>query len=180
MSQRDFHGMDTLAIHAGAVPDPTTGARITPIHLSAAFVFPDSDKAAALFNLERSGHVYSRISNPTVSVLEERIAALERGVGAIATASGQAALHLAIATLAGAGSHIVASRALYGGSHNLLHYTLRRFGIDTSFVDPNDPRAGRDARLCACMLGHQRTRGRIRPRVGAPRSVPRARSPSGC
>jgi O-acetylhomoserine (thiol)-lyase len=139
VSQRDYFGLDTLAIHAGAVPDPATGARITPIHLSAAFVFPDSDKAAALFNLEQAGHVYSRISNPTVSVLEERIAALEQGVGAIGTASGQAALHLAIATIAGAGSHIVASRALYGGSHNLLDFTLRRFGIDTTFVDPVDP-----------------------------------------
>ena len=138
MSQRDFHGLDTLAIHAGAVPDPTTGARTTPIHLSASFVFPDSDKAAALFNLEQSGYVYSRINNPTVTVLEERVAALEQGVGAIATASGQAALHLAVATIAGAGSHIVASRALYGGSHNLLDYTLRRFGIDTTFVDPGD------------------------------------------
>ena len=145
MSQRDFHGLDTLAIHAGAVPDPATGARTTPIHLSASFVFPDSDKAAALFNLEQSGYVYSRINNPTVTVLEERVAALEQGVGAIATASGQAALHLAIATIAGAGSHIVASRALYGGSHNLLDYTLRRFGIDTTFVDPNDLDAWREA-----------------------------------
>ena len=145
MSQRDFHGLDTLAIHAGAVPDPATGARTTPIHLSASFVFPDSDKAAALFNLEQSGYVYSRINNPTVTVLEERVAALEQGVGAIATASGQAALHLAIATIAGAGSHIVASRALYGGSHNLLDYTLRRFGIDTTFVDPNDVDAWREA-----------------------------------
>ena len=93
-------------------------------------MFDDSDHAASLFNMERAGHVYSRISNPTNAVLEERIAALEGGVGAIATASGQAALHLAIATLAGAGSHIVASSALYGGSHNLLHYTLPRFGID--------------------------------------------------
>ena len=145
MSQRDFHGLDTLAIHAGAVPDPATGARTTPIHLSASFVFPDSDKAAALFNLEQSGYVYSRINNPTVTVLEERVAALEQGVGAIATASGQAALHLVIATIAGAGSHIVASRALYGGSHNLLDYTLRRFGIDTTFVDPNDLDAWREA-----------------------------------
>jgi O-acetylhomoserine (thiol)-lyase len=138
VSQRDYYAPDTLAVHAGALPDPVSGARITPIHLSASFVFPDSDHAAALFNLERSGHVYSRLSNPTVSVLEERISALERGVGAIATASGQAALHLAVATIAGAGSHIVASRALYGGSHNLLHYTLRRFGIETTFVDPRD------------------------------------------
>ncbi|NLD56317.1 MAG: O-acetylhomoserine aminocarboxypropyltransferase [Burkholderiaceae bacterium] len=137
--------MDTLSVHAGASPDPATGARITPIYLSTSFVFPDSDHAAALFNMERSGHVYSRLSNPTVSVLEERVAALEQGVGAIATASGQAALHLAIATIAGAGSHIVASRALYGGSHNLLHFTLRRFGIETTFVNPRDPDAWRAA-----------------------------------
>ena len=141
MSQRDYHGFDTLSLHAGALPDSDHGARATPIYLSTAFVFKDSDQAAALFNMEQGGHVYSRISNPTVAVLEERIAALEGGVGAIATASGQAALHLAIATLAGAGSHIVASRALYGGSHNLLHYTLARFGIETTFVDPREPAA---------------------------------------
>jgi O-acetylhomoserine (thiol)-lyase len=141
----DAQGLDTLAIHAGASPDPATGARATPIHLSAAFAFQDSEQAAALFNMERSGHVYSRISNPTVAVLEERVATLEQGVGGIATASGQAALHLAIATLAGAGAHIVASRALYGGSHNLLHYTLRRFGISTTFVDPRQPDAWRSA-----------------------------------
>ena len=118
-------GFDTLALHAGAAPDPATGARAVPIHLTTSFVFENSEHAASLFNMERSGHVYSRISNPTNAVLEERMAALEGGIGAIATASGQAALHLAIATLAGAGSHIVAARALYGGSHNLLHYTLR-------------------------------------------------------
>ena len=129
---------DTLSVHAGAKPDPTTGARATPIYQTASFVFPDSDHAAALFNMERAGHVYSRISNPTCAVLEERIAALERGVGAIATSSGQAALHLTIATLLGAGSHIVASRALYGGSHNLLDYTLPRFGIETTFVYPRN------------------------------------------
>jgi O-acetylhomoserine (thiol)-lyase len=131
-------GFDTLALHAGAAPDPATGARAVPIHLSTSFVFSDSDHAAALFNMERAGHVYSRISNPTNAVLEERIAALEGGTGAIATASGQAALHLAISTIAGAGSHIVASTALYGGSHNLLHYTLKRFGIETTFVKPRD------------------------------------------
>jgi O-acetylhomoserine (thiol)-lyase len=131
-------GFDTLALHAGAAPDPATGARAVPIHLSTSFVFENSEHAASLFNMERSGHVYSRISNPTNAVLEERIAALEGGVGAIATASGQAALHLAISTLAGAGSHIVASSALYGGSHNLLDYTLRRFGIATTFVKPGD------------------------------------------
>ncbi len=145
MSQRDFYGFDTLSVHAGARPESQTGARATPIYLSTAFVFRDSDHAASLFNMEQSGHVYSRISNPTVAVLEERIAALEAGVGAIATASGQAALHLAIATLAGAGAHIVASRALYGGSHNLLEFTLRRFGIQTTFVDPRNPDAWREA-----------------------------------
>ena len=108
-------------------------------------MFKDSDHAAALFNSERPGHVYSRITNPTNAVLEERVAALEGGVGAIATASGQAAMHLAIATLMGAGSHIVASRSLYGGSHNLLHYTMPRFGIETTFVDVRDPQAFEDA-----------------------------------
>ena len=136
---------DTLSLHAGARPDPATGARATPIYQSSSYVFPDTDYAAALFNMERAGHVYSRISNPTCAVLEERIAALEEGVGAIATASGQAALHLAIVTLQGAGSHIVASRALYGGSHNLLDYTLPRFGIETTFVDPRDIDAWRAA-----------------------------------
>ncbi len=131
-------GFDTLALHAGAAPDPSTGARAVPIHLTTSFVFESSEHAASLFNQERAGHVYSRISNPTNAVLEQRVAALEGGIGAIATASGQAALHLAIATLMGAGSHIVASTALYGGSHNLLHYTLRRFGIETSFVRPGD------------------------------------------
>ena len=131
-------GFDTLSLHAGASPDPTTGARAVPIHLTTSFVFESSDHAASLFNLERAGHVYSRISNPTNAVLEQRVAALEGGIGAIATASGQAALHLSIATLMGAGSHIVASSALYGGSQNLLHYTLRRFGIDTTFVRPGD------------------------------------------
>ncbi|HWI83079.1 O-acetylhomoserine aminocarboxypropyltransferase [Ramlibacter sp.] len=131
-------GFDTLALHAGAAPDPATGARAVPLHLTTSFVFESSEHAAALFNLERAGHVYSRISNPTNAVLEERVAALEGGIGAITTASGQAALHLSIATLMGAGSHIVASTALYGGSQNLLHYTLRRFGIETTFVKPGD------------------------------------------
>ncbi len=145
MTASKFPRFDTLALHAGARPDPATGARATPIYQSASFVFPDSDHAAALFNMERAGHVYSRISNPTCAVLEERVAALEGGVGAIATASGQAALHVAIATLMGAGAHVVASRSLYGGSHNLLDYTLPRFGITTTFVDPRDLDAWRAA-----------------------------------
>ncbi|MBU6305654.1 MAG: O-acetylhomoserine aminocarboxypropyltransferase, partial [Betaproteobacteria bacterium] len=127
------------------LPDAEFGARAQPLYLTTSFVFQDTDQAASLFNMERAGHVYSRISNPTNAVLEERIAALEGGVGAIAVASGQAALHLVISTLMGAGGHIVASRALYGGSHNLLEYTLPRFGVQTSFVDPRDLNAWRAA-----------------------------------
>ncbi len=139
MAGPKFPGFDTLALHAGQSPDPATGSRAVPIYQTTSYVFRDTAHAASLFNMERAGHVYSRISNPTVAVLEERMAALEGGVGAIATASGQAALHLAIATLMDAGSHIVASAALYGGSHNLLGYTLKRFGIETTFVSPRNP-----------------------------------------
>lgn len=145
MTQAKTFQPETLALHAGQSPDAAFGARAAPIYFTTSYVFPDTDHAAALFNLERPGHVYSRISNPTNAVLEERIAALEDGVGAISLASGQAALHLAICTLMGAGGHIVASRALYGGSHNLLTYTLPRFGITTTFVDPRDPDAWRKA-----------------------------------
>lgn len=140
MSKPPFE-FDTLALHAGQRPDAETGARATPIYQSASFVFESAEAAAGLFNLERTGHVYSRLSNPTNAVLEERIAVLDQGVGAVAVASGQAAMHLAVATLMGAGDHIVASRSLYGGTHNLLSYTLPRFGITTTFVDPRDPAA---------------------------------------
>jgi O-acetylhomoserine (thiol)-lyase len=145
MTGPKYPGFDTLALHAGQSPDPATGARAVPVYQTTSYVFRDTDHAASLFNMERAGHVYSRISNPTVAVLEERIAALEGGVGAIATASGQAALHLAVATLMGAGDHIVASNSLYGGSHNLLGYTLKRFGIETTFVSPRDPENFRKA-----------------------------------
>ena len=140
MSKPPFE-FDTLALHAGQRPDAETGARATPIYQSASFVFESAEAAAGLFNLERTGHVYSRLSNPTNAVLEERIAVLDQGVGAVAVASGQAAMHLAVATLMGAGDHIVASRSLCGGTHNLLSYTLPRFGIKTTFVDPRDPAA---------------------------------------
>ncbi len=136
---------DTLGLHAGQRPDPVTGARAVPIYQTTSYVFNDTEQAASLFNLERAGHIYSRISNPTVAVLEERIAALEGGVGAVCTASGQAALHLAVATLMDAGSHIVSSASIYGGSHNLFAHTLPRFGIETSFVDPREPKAFADA-----------------------------------
>ncbi len=126
---------DTLSLHAGQRPDSDFGARATPIYQSSSFVFPDTETAAGVFNVERAGHVYSRITNPTNAVLEERISALEGGIGAIATSSGQAALVLAITTILEKGSHLIASKTLYGGSHNLLEYTLPRFGIDTTFVD---------------------------------------------
>ena len=129
---------ETLSLHAGQHPDPITGARAVPIYQTTSYVFQDSEHAAALFNLERAGHIYTRISNPTTAVLEERLAALENGVGAICTASGMAAMHLAIATLLNAGDHIVASSSLYGGTINLLAHTLPRFGITTTFVQPRD------------------------------------------
>ena len=138
MAGPKYHGFETLALHAGQSPDPATGSRAVPIYQTTSYVFRDTEHAASLFNMERAGHVYSRISNPTVAVLEERVAALEGGVGAIATASGQAALHLAVATLMGAGEHVVASGSLYGGSHNLLGYTLKRFGIETTFINPRN------------------------------------------
>jgi O-acetylhomoserine (thiol)-lyase len=136
-------GFETLSLHAGQIPDKTTGARAMPIYQTTSYVFQDTDHAAALFNLERPGHIYTRISNPTIAVLEERLAALENGVGAVCTASGMAALHLAIATLLNAGDHIVASSSLYGGTINLLAHTLPRFGINTTFVKPRDLEAFR-------------------------------------
>jgi O-acetylhomoserine (thiol)-lyase len=145
MTEASFPKFATLSLHAGQRPDPATGARAVPIYQSTSFVFRDSDHAAALFNLEEPGYIYSRIANPTVAVLEERLAALEGGVGAVCTASGQAALHLGIATLMGAGGHVVAAASLYGGSINLLKLTLPRFGITASFVDPRDPQAFRAA-----------------------------------
>ena len=129
---------ETLSLHAGQHPDPATRARAVPIYQTTSYVFDDADHAAGLFNLERAGHIYTRISNPTTAVLEERLAALEDGVGAVCTASGMAAMHLAIATLLGAGDHIVASASLYGGTINLLTHTLPRFGITTTFVKPRD------------------------------------------
>ena len=141
MAEPNFLKFDTLALHAGQHPDAQFGARAVPIYQTTSYVFQDVDHAAALFNMERAGHIYSRISNPTVAVLEERLSALEGGVGAVCTASGQAALHLAIVTLMDAGGHIVSSKSIYGGSYNIFTHTLPRFGITTTFVDPRDPAA---------------------------------------
>ena len=140
-----FLNFDTLSLHAGQQPDPTTGARAVPIYQTTSYMFDDTDHAASLYNLERPGHIYTRLSNPTVAVMEERVAALEGGVGAVATASGMAAIFLAIATLMDKGGHIVSSGSLYGGTHNLFSYTLPRFGISTTFVNPRDPEAFKSA-----------------------------------
>ena len=137
--------LETLSLHAGNKPDSDFGSRATPIYQTSSFVFPDSETAAGIFNNEMAGHVYSRITNPTNAVLEERISSLEGGIGAISTASGQAALCLAITTILGKNSHIVASKSLYGGSHNLLEYTLPRFGIETTFVDFRKPKSIKEA-----------------------------------
>jgi O-acetylhomoserine (thiol)-lyase len=131
-------GFDTLSLHAGHHPDAQHGARAVPIYQTTSYVFDDTEQAASLFNLERPGYIYSRISNPTVAVLEERLAALEGGVGCVCSASGMAAMHMGITTLLGAGDHIVASASLYGGTVNLLSHTLPRFGITTTFVKPRD------------------------------------------
>ncbi len=139
MKDEFSYKFDTLSLHAGQKPDPATGSRAVPIYQTTSYVFEDTEHAAGLFNLEQAGHIYSRISNPTVAVFEERVSALEGGVGAIGTASGQAALCMAILTLVNAGEEIVSSASLYGGSQNLLANTLPRFGINTVFVDPADP-----------------------------------------
>ncbi len=135
-------GFETQQIHAGAVPDPTTGARAVPIYQTSSFVFRDTEHAAALFDLRESGNIYTRIMNPTQNVLEERVAALEHGVAALAVASGQAAETVTLLTLAEGGGHVVASSSLYGGTYSLLHHTLPKFGIDVTFVtEPDDPQA---------------------------------------
>ncbi len=128
----------TLAVHAGQVPDPTTGARAVPIYQTASYVFQDADHAARLFGLKEFGNIYTRIMNPTTDVFEKRIAALEGGAAALATASGQAAETLAITTLASAGEEIISTTSLYGGTYNLFHYTLPKYGITVRFIDADD------------------------------------------
>jgi O-acetylhomoserine (thiol)-lyase len=136
---------DTLSLHAGHTPDPRHGSRAVPIHQTTSYVFQDTEHASALFNLEVGGHIYSRISNPTVAVLEQRVAALEGGIGAVATSSGMAALFLTVLALCSAGDHIVSSSQMYGANVNLFQHTLSRYGITTTFVAPNDPQAFADA-----------------------------------
>jgi O-acetylhomoserine (thiol)-lyase len=155
-------GFDTLAIHAGQRVDPVTGARAVPIYQTTSYVFEDAEQAADLFDLNRFGNIYTRIMNPTTAAFEERIASLEGGVGALATASGLAAQAVAFLTLLESGDHIVASRHLYGGTHNQLGITLRRFGIDVTFVDPGDLGAWREAATPATRLLYAETIGNPR------------------
>jgi O-acetylhomoserine (thiol)-lyase len=132
-------GFETRQIHAGTAPDPTTGARAVPIYQTTSYVFRDTDHAAALFGLGELGNIYTRIMNPTQDAFEQRVAALEGGVGALATASGQAAQAIALLNLAENGGHIVSSSSLYGGTYNQLHYTFPKMGIEVTFVeDPDD------------------------------------------
>ena len=132
------HRFSTLSVHSGQKLDKDFKARAVPIYQTTSYVFDSTSEAASIFNLDADGHIYSRISNPTVSALEERLASLEKGIGAICVASGQAALHLTVATLLNQGDHIIASDRIYGGSRNLLGLTLKRFGIEVTFVDPKN------------------------------------------
>ncbi len=134
----DFLKFDTLGLHAGQTIDPEFGARAAPIFQTTSYVFPDTDTASSIFNLERGGHAYSRITNPTVGVLEQRVAALEGGSAAVCTASGMAATFCAITAILEQGDHIVASSQMYGGNVSLMKNTLPRFGITATFVDPTD------------------------------------------
>jgi O-acetylhomoserine (thiol)-lyase len=142
--ERDY-GIETLALHGGQEVDPHTTARAVPIYQSTSYVFRDTEHAASLFSLAEEGNIYTRIMNPTTEVFEKRMALLEGGVGALATASGQAAETLAILNLAGAGDEIVSSAGLYGGTYNLFHYTLPKIGIDVKFVEDANPEAFREA-----------------------------------
>ncbi len=160
MADRKF-GIETLCLHAGQIPDAATGARAAPIYQTTSFVFDSADHAASLFNLQTFGNVYSRISNPTVAVFEERMAALENGRAALACATGQAAEVVAILTLAKSGDHIVSASTLYGGTHTLLGVNLKKLGIDTTFVAPDEPdnfrraiRPGKTKLLYAETLGN--------------------------
>ena len=141
MSQGPTYGFDTLQIHAGARPDPATGARQTPIYQSTAFVFRDADHAAALFNLQEVGYIYSRLTNPTVAVLQERVATLEGGAGAVCCSSGHAAQIMALFPLMEPGRNIVVSTRLYGGTVTQFSQTIRRFGWSAQFVDFDDVEA---------------------------------------
>ena len=138
MADRRF-GIETLCLHAGQIPDAVTGARAAPINQTTSYVFDSAEHAASLFNLQTFGNVYTRLSNPTVAVMEERIAALEGGRAALATSSGMAAEMVALLTLCGQGDHIVAANTLYGGTYSMLGVSFERFGVSCTFVEPDEP-----------------------------------------
>lgn len=144
MTEKNY-SPETLALHAGQKPDPTTNSRAVPIYQTTSYVFNDTEHAARLFGLEEFGNIYTRLMNPTNDVFEQRVAALEGGVGALATASGQSAITLALLTLAHSGDEIVSAASLYGGTYNLFHYTFATMGITVKFVDPGDPENFRQA-----------------------------------
>ena len=176
-------GFETRQIHAGAVADPTTGARAVPIYQTTSYVFRDTAHAAALFGLSELGNIYTRIMNPTQAVFEERMAALDGGVGALAVASGQAAETIALLNLAENGGHIVSSASLYGGTYNLLHYTLPKLGVEVSFVeDPDDLDAWRDCDPAqhegVLRRDHRQPEGRRARLRGCLGDRPRARHPA--
>ena len=158
MADRKF-GFETLALHAGQIPDPATGARAAPIYQTTSFVFDSAEHAASLFNLQTFGNVYSRISNPTVAVFEERMAALEGGRAALATSTGQAAEATALLTLCKAGDHIVSASTLYGGTHTLLGVNLKKLGVETTFVHPDEPENFRRAIQANTKLVYAETLG---------------------
>ena len=141
MGKSSFLGAETIALHAGHKPDPCYGSRAVPIYQTTSYVFESVDEGASLFNIEKGGHIYSRITNPTVATLEQRIAALEGGTGAICTASGMSALFVAFITLCSAGDHIVSAAQIYGSTATLLRHTLKRFNIECTFIPINNPEA---------------------------------------
>src|SRR5512138_2970879 len=144
MADREF-GFETLALHAGQIPDAATGARAMPLYQTTSFVFDSADHAASLFNLQTFGNVYTRLSNPTTAAFEERVAAIEGGRAAVATASGQAAEMVALLNILESGDHVVSSSKLYGGTYTMLGVNFRKFGIEATFVDPDDPESFRRA-----------------------------------
>ena len=139
MGKSSFFGPETISLHTGYEPDPAFGSRAVPVYQTTSYVFETVDEAAALFNIEKGGHIYSRMTNPTVAVLEQRIAALEGGVGALALSSGQSASAISVQNLARAGDNIVCSTDVYGGTFNLFSNTLKDQGIEVRFADPSDP-----------------------------------------
>ena len=180
MADRRF-GIETLCLHAGQLPDPVTGSRAQPIYQTTSYVFDSADHAASLFNLQTFGNVYSRISNPTVAVLEERVAALENGRASVAAASGMAAQMTGILAIVQPGQHIVASSLLYGGTYSQFAVTLPKMGIETTFVDPDEPENFRRAikpntRSCVVMVNGS-TRAMI-ARAAASASMRTPRKPS--